>query len=88
MVLLFKFDLLMVSFYWLAEFKNLRTSESVSVLLRIAACSEHMRWVITLYVHFSSAKGGASFNHIINIYKSVLFFVHSVLRNWRIICKK
>ena len=87
MVLLLKFDLLMVSFYWLAELKNLRASESVSVLLRIAACSEHMPWVIRLYVHFSSAKGGAPFNHI-DIYKSVLFFVHSVLRNWRIICKK
>ena len=72
MVLLVKFDLLMVSFYWLAEFKNLRTSESVSVLLRIAACSEHMPWVITLYVQLK-----AELPLIILIFTSVCCFLYT-----------
>ena len=72
MVLLVKFDLLMVSFYWLAEFKNLRTSASVSVLLRIAGCSEHMPWVITLYVQLK-----AELPLIILIFTSVCCFLYT-----------
>ena len=73
MVLLLKFDLLIVSFYWLAELKNLRTSESVSVLLSIAASSEHVPWVITSYVHFSLAE----LPLIILIFTSVCYFFYT-----------